>query len=199
MGCSCFSELINSSDENLLPLLLLSLTKIQNFKAYFKGKSELYQNKNQLIQIFIDLIKNENLVYDIVYNNRELLKKSNSPFSIKKFYKLNLLEINKQLEEINKNISNAPPKSIIKELFWGKKKKVSKCPICNETIQDEKEKIICLAFNMENINYYFDASKMLSRTRKYTKNEICKNNKNKADFNIECIYDLYNSIGGNGL
>ena len=194
MGCSCFSELINSSDENLLPLLLLSLTKIQNFKAYFKGKSELYQNKNQLIQIFIGLIKNENLVYDIVYNNRELLKKSNSPFSIKKFYKLNLLEINKQLEEINKNISNAPPKSIIKELFWGKKKKVSKCPICNETIQDEKEKIICLAFNMENINYYFDASKMLSRTRKYTKNEICKNNKNKADFNIECIYDLPNIV-----
>ena len=106
------------------------------------------------------------MVYDIVYNNRELLKKSNSPFSIKKFYKLNLLEINKQLEEINKNISNAPPKSIVKELFWGKKKKVSKCPICNETIQDEKEKIICLTFNMENINYYFDASKMLSRTRK---------------------------------
>ena len=198
MGCSCFPELydsiINSSDESLLPLLLLSLTKIQSFKAYFKDNSKLSQNKNQLIQIFINLIKNENLVYDIEYQNRELLKKSNSPFSIKKFYKLNLHEINKQLEEINKNISNDPPKSIIKELFWGKKKKVSKCPICNETIQDEKEKIICLSFNMKNINYHFDASKILSRTKNYTKNEICKNNKIKADFNIECIYDLPNIV-----
>jgi uncharacterized protein YukE len=102
--------------------LLLSLTKIEDFKAYFEKYSELYQNKNEFIQIFIDLIKNEKSVEDIVDQNKKLLMKSNNPLIIKKFYKSKLQELNEQLEEINNNISNGPSISIIKELFWGKKK-----------------------------------------------------------------------------
>ena len=39
----------NYPSESLLPLLLLSFIKIQDFKAYFEKYSELYQSKNELI------------------------------------------------------------------------------------------------------------------------------------------------------
>ena len=191
-----FKRVINgvkNESKSLLPLLLLSLTKIKDFKAYFEKYSELYQNKNELIQIFIDLIKNEKPVDDIVLQNNELLMKANNPFSIKKFYKSKLVELNKQLEEINKNKPNSPA-SIIKKLFWGKKKKISTCSLCKETKSNEKEKIICLSFNLKDINDCFDASETLSGTKNYEKKKHCDKKEDEADFNIKCNYDLPNII-----
>ena len=180
--------------ESLLPLLLLSFTKIQDFKAYFEKYSELYQNKNELIQIFIDLIKNEESVDDIVDKNKKLLMTFNNPLSIRKFYKSKLYELNKQLEKINKNISNPPSISIIKKLFWGKKNKISTCSKCKETERSEKEKIIYLSFNLLDINDYFDISKNISGTKNYEKNKKCEKKEVEADFNIKCNYDLPNII-----
>ena len=151
-----------SYNESLLPLILLSLTKIEDFKAYFDKYYELYQNKNELIQVFIDLIKNEKSVDDIIVQNKKLFRKSNSPLFIKNFYKSKLQELNEYLEKINNNISNPPSKSIIKELFWGKKKKISTCSKCKKSKPIEKEKIIYLSFDLSNINDNFDVSEKLS-------------------------------------
>ena len=88
------NEVQTFSNESLLPLLLLSLTKIPDFKFYFENYSELDQNKNkiELIQIFIDLINNEKSIDDIVNQNKILLMKANNPLNIKKFYKKKLDE-----------------------------------------------------------------------------------------------------------
>jgi len=191
MGSSSSNFEKNYSSESLLPLLLLSLTKIKDFKDYFENYSELYQNKNELIQIFIDLIKKEKPVDDIVLQNNLLLTIANNPFSIKKFYKSKLYELNKQLEKINKIKQNATD-SIIKKLFWGKEKKISICSLCKETKRNDKEKIICLSFNLEDINDRFDASETLSGAKNYEKKKHCYNKEDEADFNIKCNYDLPN-------
>ena len=162
-------ELKRSRNKSLLPLLVLSLTKIEDFKAYFEKYSELYQNKNELIQVFIDLIKNEESVDDIVNKNKKLLMESNNPLVVKKFYKSKLQELDKYLEEINKNISNPPSISIIKKLFLGKKKKISTCRECKETKRSGKKKIIYLSFDLANITDNFDVSEKLSKTINYEK------------------------------
>ena len=184
----------NSPNDSLLTLLLLSLTKIQDFKSYFEKYSEIYQNQNKLIQIFIDLIKNEKSVDDIVNKNKKLLMNSNNPLIIKKFYKSKLNELNKQLEEVNKNKSNAPSISIIRKLFWGKKKKISECSICKKTKSSEKEKIIFLSFDLADIDDNFDASEKLSVSKKSEKKDYCEIKDAKANFKITYNYDLPNII-----
>ena len=179
-----------SYNESLLPLILLSLTKIEDFKAYFDKYYELYQNKNELIQVFIDLIKNEKSVDDIIVQNKKLFRKSNSPLFIKNFYKSKLQELNEYLEKINNNISNPPSKSIIKELFWGKKKKISTCSKCKKSKSIEKEKIIYLSFDLSNISENFDVSEKLSGTKNYEKKDKCEEKNVDAEYNIICNYDL---------
>ena len=180
----------NYSSESLLPLLNLSLTKIEDFKTYFEENIELYQNKDKLIQIFIDLIKNEKSVEEIVDQNKELLMKSNNTLSIKKFYKSKLYELNKKLEDINKYNNKSSSPTIIKKLFWGKKKKISTCSICKETKSSEKEKIFYLSFDLTNINGHFEVSEMLSETNNYEKTKKCNKKKVQADFNIKCNHDF---------
>ena len=187
-------ELRRSRNKSLLPLLVLSLTKIEDFKAYFEKYSELYQNKNELIQVFIDLIKNEKSVDDIVNKNIKLLMKANNPLVVKKFYKSKLQELHKYLEEINKNISNPPSKSIIKKLFFGKKKKVLTCCACKETKRIVKSNIIYLSFDLANISDNFNVSEKISRTINYEKKKHCDKKKFEADCNITCNYDLPNII-----
>ena len=119
---------------------------------------------------------------------RELLMKSNNPLSIKKFYKSKLNDLKRQMEEINKKDHS---NSIIKELFWGEKEKISKCSICKETKRSRvEEKIIYLSFNLSDINEYFDASEALSWTKKYEKKKKCLKKDVEADYNIKCYYSL---------
>lgn len=199
MGTS--GNIVKQSQDSYIPAVLISLSKIKEFKKYFELKNDK-KNKNELTNIFSSLIHSINLLDGHVLEFKKIYKEDINIKNLIKFilnklhdelnekkHSENILNNNKVVNFTNESESYKEfsdfyyknNSSIIQDLFFGEKELKYRCSKCKKTIYDfEVNKF--LYFDIHSYKKEIDLSKLIQDYLKQ-KEEVafCKSCQNNAE------------------